>query len=154
MATKQDHKPVISRLKIGVSLSVRLLLISIIALYITLHGLLPYQDSNTVLNKSISPNRQFTAVIFTREYDRSATQLSIISTNDSLQNDDGNVCVEDSGLDGVFSKMSVRWQGDNKLIVEYERDAHIFKSEKSFSAGLFGPKVDIEYKYLPISNSN
>lgn len=154
METKQDHKPVISRLKVGLSLFVRLFLISIIALYITLDTLLPYHDSSTILSKSTSPNRQFTAIVFTRKYDRSATQLSIIPANETLPNDDGNVCIENSGLDGVFSEMTTRWHGDNKLIVEYERDSHIFKSEKSFTAGFFVPKVDIEYKYLPVSNNN
>ncbi len=90
---------------------------------------------NEILRILYSPAKRLKAVVFQRDCGATtgfSTQISIISADDDLPNEGGNVFVADadhgrspSGLGGG-PPVEVEWKGESSLNITYDNRARVF----------------------------
>ena len=110
---------------------------------------------NLVKTELKSPDGKLKAVVFGRDCGATVsenTEISILSANDILPNNEGNVFIEDRGYEpDVYLRIDLQWLEPRKLIIGYDHRTRIFKQEQEIqvSTGLLqSEKVSIEYKKL------
>ncbi len=116
--------------------------------------------ANEVLQEIPSPDNKLKAVIFKRDCGATtgfSTQITIIKTDEKLQNKRGDVFSVDTDHDKVPSgpgggpKIEVVWKGPRQLQVKHPQKARIYLSVKEIkvSTGIF-KKEAIDITYSPI----
>ncbi len=116
--------------------------------------------SNEVLQEIPSPDNKLKAVVFQRDCGATtgfSTQMTIIKTNEKLQNKRGDVYSADTDHGNAPSgpgggpKIEVVWTGPHQLQVKHPQKARIFLSVKEItvSTGIFKSEA-IEIMYSPI----
>ena len=86
-----------------------------------------FGNNNTVMVEKYSPNGRYKAVKFQRDMGATTSanyQLSIISADDELENDVGNVF-------GTETEFSFEWLDNGTLVIKDYSDADVFKKETS-----------------------
>lgn len=91
-----------------------------------------------------SPGGKWKAVVFQRDCGATtgfSTQISILPSSDSVENDSGNIFI----IDGHPNDMapSLNWIADNKLRINRKRTGNEYKAELTY--GWFS-KVEISYE--------
>lgn len=87
---------------------------------------------NTVLEELLSPNGKMKVVVFSRECGATTgfnKQISVLSVNEKLPDDGGNIFIVDDNNEAVFDKepgILVKWIGDERLSIKYNKDLQIF----------------------------
>lgn len=92
---------------------------------IFMFALRSYSCGNQVLSKSLSPNGEQAAYVFKRDCGATTSysyHLSILNSDDELQNKSGNTFHADKEFD-------VKWN-QNELVVDYPADAKIYEQDK------------------------
>jgi hypothetical protein len=89
--------------------------------------------TNEIKSEVESPDHQLKAVIFSRDCGATtdvSMQVSVISKNDTLPNEAGNVFIEDSGHGAARTMLvSAKWTGPRELLISHDPKARIFKSK-------------------------
>jgi hypothetical protein len=103
---------------------------------------------NYVFEEIYSPNREYKAVVFQRDCGATtgfSTQVSILNSNDDLENKEGNVL----GLAGHpdWTSVQVMWNNDQSLTIAYIESYTVYKNKDRYSS-LF-TIIDIEYQPRP-----
>ncbi|WP_269621197.1 DUF5412 family protein [Zhongshania sp. BJYM1] len=98
---------------------------------------------NEVYTEVMSPNRDHKVVVFQRDCGATtgfSTQISIIDSDDTLENEGGNIYI----IDGHPKDVSppVRWVSNTELRIERSLDGSEYKAESSW--GLLN-KVKVTY---------
>jgi hypothetical protein len=95
---------------------------------------------NEILRVHYSPTKQLKAVVFGRDCGATtgfSTQVSIMSANDDLSNEAGNVFVADTDHGkspsgpGGGPPVDVEWKGESSLNVIYDNRARVFLRKDS-----------------------
>ena len=124
-----------------------------VAGYIGLSRLNDELCSLLVVRRTLSPNGHREAVLYQRNCGATtdfATNLSVVSAGARIANARGNVLVADSydgqaPLDsGSVIHLSVKWLGDDSLLVQYDRRARLFRQELRVRG------VSVRYDTIPL----
>jgi hypothetical protein len=95
---------------------------------------------NVIVSELSSPDHQQRAVIFVRSCGATTaygTNVSVIGSSERLPDDRGNVLVidDDHGRVRAGDKGSLpvvlKWTASNEVVVEYPRDARVFRAESN-----------------------
>lgn len=95
--------------------------------------------SNEIIKEIISPNCEYKAVVYNRNSGattRMNYQLSIIKSNEALNNKKGTVFIS-------YSEITVEWENDKTLLVRILGNDTIFEQKHEFNG------IDIVYSYGP-----
>ena len=93
--------------------------------------------TNLEIETAISPDGQLKAVAFARDCGAStdySTQISLLSSDDKLENEAGNLFIADRDHGRVEAgpgggpKVNIRWLSDHELQISYPRFARTFKT--------------------------
>ena len=94
--------------------------------------------SNAVTNETVSPNKKNKLIVFTRDCGATTgfgTHVSLLSIKRKLKNNPGNIFTADSDHGKCPSSknggpvVKVKWESNEKIVVEYHEKARVFKSE-------------------------
>ncbi len=116
--------------------------------------------ANEVLQEIPSPDNKLKAVVFQRDCGATtgfSTQMTILKTDEKLQNTSGDVFSADTDHGKVPSgpgggpKIEVIWIGVHQLQVKYPQKARIYLSAKELkvATGIFKSEA-VEIAYSPI----
>lgn len=131
-----------SKILIGIFISSLLCLL--IFLYMIFSFCSVEMCTNKIINTKYSPNRKYKIVIFQRNCGATtdfSTQISILQFNEELKNEGGNLFT----ADGATNKENIinvkpKWLSNENVIIEYDKNARVFKNEKSIN------EIKIDYK--------
>ena len=110
--------------------------------------LLPDMCNNVVLAQYLSPNNKLKAVTFQRDCGATtsfSTQVSILSSTDTLGNESGNIFIADTNHDaapigqGGGPEVQINWLSDSHLQIQKHNLARIFRAETKYEG------IKIEY---------
>ena len=120
-------------LKIAISIII-LFVIGIGAGFYAMSGFFDDMCGNYVFESATSPDSTFKAVLFQRDCGATtgfSTQVSLIATKDSLNNNEGgNILI----IDGhpSFTKISIQWINEHQLAISNLGNAYTYKKETFF----------------------
>ena len=95
---------------------------------------------NHIIDSKFSPNKKYKLLIFSRDCGATtgfSTQISIIDSNEILeQKDTGNVFIADDDhgkakTKGEIINLNTRWINNENLVIEYPKNARIYKNDDS-----------------------
>jgi Family of unknown function (DUF5412) len=104
---------------------------------------------NHLVQQSLSPNKNLKVIIFSVDCGATtgfSTQISVVNSDYILEkNEKGNVFIADddhgkSKTNGEIIDLNVKWVDNDNIIIEYDKNARVFK-DKSSKKG-----VNITYK--------
>jgi hypothetical protein len=107
--------------------------------------------SNQILKQIPSPNKKMKAVVFQRDCGATtgfSTQVSILSFEQDLPNDGGNIFVADTDHGNAPSGagggpvVEVSWTSETELLVRHDKRARVFHNEPSLA--------NIRIRYEPL----
>lgn len=97
----------------------------------------PEACRNEVISESSSPNGKIRIVVFQRDCGGTtgfSTQASVLSTDQPLQNDEGNLFIADTGHGvapaghGGGPSLRVAWESNQSVVLTYHPKARVFYS--------------------------
>ena len=106
---------------------------------------------NHLIESKFSPNKQYKVLIFSRDCGATtgfSTHISIVDADESLgKNDTGNMFIADynhgkAKMNGEIINLNIRWLDDEKIILEYDKNAEIYKNNDAEKG------IDIIYKEI------
>ena len=111
---------------------------------------------NKIIKTEYSPNRKYKIVTFWRNCGATtdfSTQISLLEFDEELKNESGNLF----SADGEHGKAETneeniinvkpKWLSNEKVIIEYDENARVFKNENSVN------EIKIDYKKITTANS-
>ena len=121
--------------------------IVVVGLPLAIAGLFIYATSdmcgNEVYSEVLSPNGEHKVVVFQRDCGATtgfSTQISIIDSDDELENESGNIYIVDGQPTDV--SLRVKWVSNTELRIEKSLNGSEYKSESSWG---FLNKVKVTY---------
>ena len=111
---------------------------------------------NKIIKTEYSPNKKYKIVTFCRECGATtdfSTQISILEFEEELKNESGNLFSADSehgkaqtNEENIINVIP-KWLSNEKVIIEYDKNARVFKNENSIN------EIMIDYKKITTANS-
>jgi hypothetical protein len=104
---------------------------------------------NKIIRTEFSPDKKYKIVIFSRDCGATtdfSTQVSILKVAEKLENESGNIFSADSEHgkakidENNIVAIKSKWINNNKVIITYDKNARLFKTENSFN------EIEIEYR--------
>ncbi len=109
---------------------------------------------NSIIEEIPSPDKKYKIVIFTRDCGATtdySTQVSLLSENDKLQNKVGNILIADTDHGkapagpGGGPLINASWENNDKIVLQYNKQARIFKAENKFNKNQLTKNRDDRY---------
>ncbi len=101
---------------------------------------------NEIISKSVSPGKDLTAILFTRDCGATTStsyQVSLLNPWESLSNaDSGNVFVS-------YETPSIQWKDNHTLLISRSPFEKIFQEQKEITVWPLFKNVKIEYADVP-----